>query len=55
MHLVKGTLPWLNIKALNKEEKYEKIHKSKMKNNNDNLLNNIEKEFNNILIYAKSL
>jgi serine/threonine protein kinase len=35
MHMVKGTLPWLNIKASNKEEKYEKIHKIKMKNNND--------------------
>lgn len=54
LHLTKGSLPWLSLKGHTKDEKYEKIQKSKMKAQ-DALSQGSPAEFVNLLLYAKSL
>ena len=52
---LKGELPWQNIRAKNKIDKYEKILEKKIQINNNTLCSGLPKEFEICLEYVKNL
>ena len=55
IYFLKGKLPWQNIKAKNKEEKYNKILAKKIEITSKELCSGLPKEFENFLEYTKNL
>ena len=55
MYLLKGSLPWQNLKLDNKKDKYEKIMEKKMSTPSEVLCKGWPAEFTNYLNYCKSL
>jgi serine/threonine protein kinase len=55
IYLFKGNLPWENLKAKNKEEKYQKILSKKINYDIEQLCQNLPNFFPNILLYVRSL
>lgn len=55
IYLAKGSLPWQNLPAKNKEEKYEKILDIKRKTTIEELCHNLPKKFNDYFNYVKNL
>ena len=55
IYLFKGILPWQNLKAKNKYEKYHKILEKKMNVSIEKLCEELPFEFNKMLIYVRSL
>ena len=55
IYLVKGTLPWNEIKSYNKEELYDRILKAKMRIEPDLLCQNLPPEFEEYFKYIKSM
>ena len=52
---LKGTLPWQDIKAANKEEKYRQILSMKMKTSTEKLCEGIPIQFQKYFNYVKGL
>ena len=55
IYFLKGRLPWQDVKAKNKEERYKLIHQKKSKVTIDSLCKDIPNEFAELLKYVKSL
>ena len=55
IYLFNGNLPWDNLKAKNKTEKYQKILEVKMNISNEKLFKKLPKEFECLLEYVRSL
>ena len=55
IYFLKGKLPWQDVKAKTKEERYKLIHQIKSKVTIDSLCKDIPFEFNDLLNYVKSL
>ena len=55
IYFLKGKLPWQDVKAKNKEERYKVIQQIKTKVSIESLCENIPSEFAELLIYIKSL
>ncbi|CAD8197371.1 unnamed protein product [Paramecium octaurelia] len=54
-YFLKSTLPWQNMRAKNKREKYERIMEKKMTTTYDELCKGVPKEFGLILKHARNL
>ena len=55
LYLLKGILPWQNLKANTKKEKYDKIMEKKMSTTTEQLCRGLPFEFVNYLNYCKNL
>ena len=55
IYFLKGKLPWQNIRAKNKEEKYKKILAKKKEISSNELCRGLPKEFEDFLEYIKNL
>ena len=55
IYFVKGTLPWQNLPAKNKEEKYEKILDIKRKTTVEDLCKDLPKKFVDYFFYVRNL
>ena len=55
IYFLKGKLPWQDIKAKNKEERYKIIQQKKSKISIDSLCQSLPNEFADLLKYVKSL
>ena len=55
IYFLKGKLPWQDIKAKNKEERYKNIQQKKSKISIDSLCQDLPNEFADLLKYVKSL
>ena len=55
IYFLKGKLPWQNINAITKEEKYQKILEMKMNISSNELCNGLPNEFEEFLDYSKKL
>ena len=55
VYFLKGKLPWQNIIAKNKEEKYRKILEKKMEISSEELCKDLPKEFEMFLEYNKNI
>ena len=55
IYFSKGSLPWMGIKAQNKEEKYKKIFQIKLNSSVDVLCDKLPKEFIEFVNYIKNL
>ena len=55
LYFVKGYLPWQNLKANNKKEKYEKIMEKKLSTPLEILCKDIPDEFKMLLTYSRDL
>ena len=55
VYFLKGKLPWQNIIAKNKEEKYKKILEKKMEISSEELCKDLPKEFEMFLEYNKNI
>lgn len=55
MYFLKGILPWQNLKAVNKKDKYEKIMEKKLCTPIDTLCKGFPIEFGQYLNYCKNL
>ena len=55
IYFLKGNLPWQDVKAKNKEERYKAIYQIKSKVTIDSLCKDIPSEFAELLKYVKSL
>lgn len=55
IYLLKGVLPWMNIKTDNKKEKYKMIAKVKMTTTVKELCEGLKPEFFNYMNYVKNL
>ena len=55
IYFLKGKLPWQDVKAKNKEERYKLIQQKKTKVSIESLCENIPSEFAELLKYIKSL
>ena len=55
IYFLKGKLPWQDVKAKNKEERYKSILSIKSKETIDSLCKDIPSEFTELLKYVKSL
>ena len=55
IYLIKGYLPWQNLKATNKKEKYEKIMEKKLGTPLEVLCKDIPQQFRDLLVYSRNL
>lgn len=55
MYFLKGNLPWQNLKASNKKDKYEKIMEKKLSTPIELLCKGYPEEFSKYLIYSRNL
>lgn len=55
MYFLRGSLPWQNLKANNKKEKYEKIMEKKVSTPTEVLCKGYPLEFATYLNYCKNL
>jgi len=55
MYFLRGILPWQNLKAVNKKDKYEKIMEKKLCTPVDTLCKGFPSEFVHYLTYCKNL
>eukprot|EP00826_Nyctotherus_ovalis_P024844 TRINITY_DN1917_c0_g1_i13.p1 TRINITY_DN1917_c0_g1~~TRINITY_DN1917_c0_g1_i13.p1 ORF type:complete len:230 (-),score=39.06 TRINITY_DN1917_c0_g1_i13:21-710(-) len=55
VYFIRGQLPWQNIKAHNKTDKYKKIMKLKMLTTSDSLFKDCPSEFKKLMKYVKTL
>ena len=55
VYFMKGNLPWQGIKAINAQEKYEKIKKKKMSTSLDTLCQGLNNSFKVFIQYARDL
>ena len=55
IYFSRGSLPWMGIKAKNKNEKYKKIFEKKLSSTNDFLCEKLPKEFIDFFHYIKEL
>lgn len=55
LYFYKGILPWQNLPAANKKEKYEKIMEMKIKTSINSLCHGCPREFMDYLRYAKNM
>jgi len=55
IYLIKGKLPWMNLKYRNKIEKQFKIFQKKMNTTNEELCKNLPDEFRTFIQYVKDL
>lgn len=55
LYLLKGYLPWQNLKAANKKEKYEKIMEKKLATPLEILCKDVPQEFRDFLVYSRNL
>ena len=55
IYFLKGRLPWQDVKAKTKEERYKLIHQIKAKSTIDSLCKDIPNEFTELLQYVKDL
>lgn len=55
IYLIKGYLPWQNLKAANKKEKYEKIMEKKLGTPLEVLCKDVPQQFRDLLVYARNL
>ena len=55
LYFVKGAVPWQNLKANNKKEKYEKIMEKKLSIPIERLCDNLPDVFKQLFIYSRTL
>jgi hypothetical protein len=55
IYLYKGSLPWQNVKCKNRSEKYNKIFEKKINTNVEILCENMPKQFETLVTYARGL
>ena len=55
LYFVRGNLPWQNLKANNKKEKYETIMDKKLSISLDKLCVDLPDEFKQLLMYSRTL
>ena len=55
IYFLRGSLPWQNMRARNKREKYERIMEKKMTTTYDDLTKGSPKEFGLFLKYSRNL
>jgi hypothetical protein len=55
MYFLRGSLPWQNLKATNKKDKYEKIMEKKLSTPIEILCKGFPVEFATFLSYTRSL
>ena len=55
IYFLKGSLPWQNLKANNKKEKYEKITEKKLSTPLNQLCGGLPKEIEEMLLYIRSI
>jgi serine/threonine protein kinase len=55
IYFIKGTLPWQNLKAKNKKEKYDRIMEKKMTSRTSEFCAGIPNEFSQFFLYARNL
>ena len=55
IYFLKGKLPWQNMPAETKKEKYEKIYKKKMITSTEKLCSGLPKEFLHYMNYSKNM
>lgn len=55
LYFLRGSLPWQNLKATNKKDKYEKIMQKKLGTSIDNLCKGFPPEFAAYLTYCRNL
>ena len=55
IYFLKGRLPWQDVKAKTKEERYKLIHEIKSKSTIESLCKDIPNEFTELLTYVKQL
>ncbi|EAR95573.2 kinase domain protein (macronuclear) [Tetrahymena thermophila SB210] len=55
MYFLRGSLPWQNLKATNKKDKYEKIMEKKLQTQVEELCKGFPSEFATYLAYTKNL
>jgi len=55
IYLIKGSLPWNDIKSINKEELYDRILKAKMRIGYEILCQNLPSEFEEYFKYVKAM
>jgi len=55
LYFIKGSVPWMNLKANNKKEKYEKIMEKKLSIPIEKLCENLVDEFKLLLTYSRTL
>lgn len=55
LYFVRGNLPWQNLKANGKKEKYEKIMDKKLSIPLDKLCHDLPDEFKQLLMYSRTL
>lgn len=55
MYFLRGSLPWQNLKATNKKDKYEKIMEKKLSTPIEILCKNFPGEFATYLSYTRGL
>ncbi len=55
IYFLKGRLPWQDVKAKTKEERYKLIHEIKSKSTIESLCKDIPNEFRELLTYVKQL
>jgi hypothetical protein len=55
LYFVKGSVPWQNLKANTKKEKYEKIMEKKLSISIDKLCESLPDEFKTLFTYSRNL
>lgn len=55
LYFLRGILPWQNLKATNKKDKYEKIKEKKISTTIDSLCKGLPLEFSTFLTYCRNL
>jgi len=55
IYFLKGSLPWMSLKARNKKEKYDKIMEKKMTSKIENIVEGFPKELGDVLYYIRGL
>lgn len=55
MYFLRGSLPWQNLKATNKKDKYEKIMEKKITTSSETLCKGFPQELVSFLNYCKNL
>ena len=55
MYFLKTSLPWQNLKATNKKDKYEKIMEKKLSTSIEQLCKGYAEEFATFLTYSRTL
>jgi len=55
MYFLRGSLPWQNLKANNKKDKYEKIMEKKLNTSIETLCKGFPSEFNTYLAYTRNI